>query len=907
MPSPSRLIIIDVSNFIFRAFYAIRPLHAPDGTPVNAVHGILSMFMKMFSVYRPTHILLARDTKGGSFRNQIYDAYKANRSEPPEDLIPQFDLIAQLIEKMELKYAMNDEYEADDIIGSACVQWKDKFDEILIASGDKDLMQFVEGNTKVLDTMKDKIFGPADVFEKMGVRPDQIVDYLSIVGDTSDNVPGMKGIGAKGAAKLLEEYGTLENCIANKDNLKGKKLITAFTDYLDQGLLSKKLVQIVTDVDLHLQPEDTAYKFYPTDDLISYLESLGFKSMLVKLKEIKYQVHQAENQKTEATPSFSISASSSEEVEAVASKSEFITISSKEEFSDLMKKISSHESVALHTEYDSEDKLQREILAAAVTLDEEKTYYVPFYNNTFSKDDLIELLTTVFGNENLEVFSEHSKLDYIYSLVSKIEFKAKMFDIVQAHFILNTGGNHSIENLAGGMGIHLPSFDKKNQHISDIEADLARDFTCARADATWHLATKYKAELAKVELESIYYDIDAKLISVLAAMETEGVRINAEYFKKFESELSTELESIQNKINRHSEKEVNLNSPKQVGEFLFEELALPVVKKTKTGFSTDSEVLEDLASRNISEVPALILQFRELGKILSTYVKAIPQLASEVDGKIHTSFNQHVAQTGRLSSVNPNLQNIPIRSEMGRKVRKGFIATPGNLLLSADYSQVELRLLAHFSEDPVMLKAFQEGADIHAQTASEVLGIPLDKVTSNDRAKAKAVNFGLMYGQSSFGLAKALGISRKDAKDFIDVYFERFSAVKGYLDSLKEKAEAYGYTITYHGRKRFLPDIHSQNRTIKANAERMAINSPIQGTAADIIKIAMINIDQSMKDAGLKSKMLLQVHDELIFEVIESELEQMKQIVRTGMETVVDLKVPLRVDMGIGVNWYDLK
>ncbi|EQC48315.1 DNA-directed DNA polymerase [Bacteriovorax sp. BSW11_IV] len=907
MPSPSRLIIIDVSNFIFRAFYAIRPLHAPDGTPVNAVHGILSMFMKMFSVYRPTHILLARDTKGGSFRNQIYDAYKANRSEPPEDLIPQFDLIAKLIEKMELKYAMNEEYEADDIIGSACVQWKDKFDEILIASGDKDLMQFVEGNTKVLDTMKDKIFGPADVFEKMGVRPDQIVDYLSIVGDTSDNVPGMKGIGAKGAAKLLEEYGTLENCIANKDNLKGKKLITAFTDYLDQGLLSKKLVQIVTDVDLHLQPEDTAYKFYPTDDLISYLESLGFKSMLVKLKEIKYQVHQAENQKTESTPSFSVSASSSEEVEAVVSKSEFITISSKEEFSDILNKISSHESVALHTEYDSEDKLQREILAAAITLDEEKTYYVPFYNNTFSKDDLIELLTTVFCNENLEVFSEHSKLDYIYSLVSKIEFKAKMFDIVQAHFILNTGGNHSIENLAGGMGIQLPSFDKKNQHISDIEADLARDFTCARADATWHLATKYKAELAKVELESIYYDIDAKLISVLAAMETEGVRINAEYFKKFESELSTELESIQNKINRHSEKEVNLNSPKQVGEFLFEELALPVVKKTKTGFSTDSEVLEDLASRNISEVPALILQFRELGKILSTYVKAIPQLASEVDGKIHTSFNQHVAQTGRLSSVNPNLQNIPIRSEMGRKVRKGFIATPGNLLLSADYSQVELRLLAHFSEDPVMLKAFQEGADIHAQTASEVLGIPLDKVTSNDRAKAKAVNFGLMYGQSSFGLAKALGISRKDAKDFIDVYFERFSAVKGYLDSLKEKAEAYGYTITYHGRKRFLPDIHSQNRTIKANAERMAINSPIQGTAADIIKIAMINIDQSMKDAGLKSKMLLQVHDELIFEVIESELEQMKQIVRTGMETVVDLKVPLRVDMGIGVNWYDLK
>jgi DNA polymerase-1 len=394
---------------------------------------------------------------------------------------------------------------------------------------------------------------------------------------------------------------------------------------------------------------------------------------------------------------------------------------------------------------------------------------------------------------------------------------------------------------------------------------------------------------------------------VLAKMEKEGISLNANYLREFEVELANEIKKIETKIFEVSGEEINLNSPKQVGVLLFDKLQLPVLKKTKTGYSTDADVLEELDGMNLSEIPGLLLTHREYGKILSTYVKALPELVNPVTKRIHTNYNLTVAQTGRLSSTNPNLQNIPVKSPMGEKVRKAFIAKPGKILLAADYSQVELRLLAHFSEDPTMLKSFQDDVDIHTQTASEVLGIPLSQVTSRDRSMAKTVNFGLMYGQSSFGLASTLKITRTAAKAYIDRYFARFNSIKTFLDTLKDKAEQTGYAETYHGRKRFLPDIHSQNRTIKAQAERMAINSPIQGTAADIIKIAMINIDAEIEKRQLKSKMLLQVHDELIFEVEEDEIDTMKELVKRGMETVVELKVPLKVEMGFGVNWYDLK
>ncbi len=885
--SKKRLIIVDVSNFIFRAFFAIRPMHAPDGTPTNAVYGMFTMLLKLLADHQPTHLFLARDTKGGSFRNELYEKYKANRSEPPEDLIPQFSLIDKLIQKMNFPTFSHENYEADDIIGSACVQWRDQFDEIYIASGDKDLMQFVGGNIKMLDTMKDKLYTPSDVEEKMGIRPDQIVDYLSIVGDSSDNIPGMKGIGAVGAVKLLKEFGTLENIIAHKDELKGKKVIEAFTDHLDTGLLSKKLVQIVTDIELGHTPEETTIHFYPSNELSDFLKELGFKSALAKIQEMRFAHHMArETDKRVERQSDTPLESEIFNRAAVGLTVEMIEVDEKN-YDEVFQLILETREFSQYILYDNDDIYNRKIQRLYFAMNAERSY-------ALDQNLANSLLQKIWSNKDIEVIGENIKRDYVHSIINKMEFVAKKFDISLAHFNINTSTRHDVDLL---MKEYLQTDLSMNEHLANGQ----------RAQGLFALSQIFKKRMSELELSEIYTTIDLNIIPVLAKMESVGISLNANYLKELELELTAEIKKLETEIFKVAETEINLNSPKQVGGLLFEKLGLPVIKKTKTGYSTDAEVLEELDSMNISSIPGLLLTHREYGKILSTYVKALPELVNPTTKRIHTNYNLTVAQTGRLSSTNPNLQNIPVRSEMGEKVRKAFIAKPGRVLLSADYSQVELRLLAHFSEDPTMLKSFQENVDIHSQTASEVMGIPLTEVTSKERSMAKTVNFGLMYGQSSFGLATTLKISRTEAKAYIDKYFARFSSIKTFLDTLKDKAEQNGYAETLHGRKRFLPDIHSQNRTIKAQAERMAINSPIQGTAADIIKLAMIHIDAEMSERKLKSKMLLQVHDELIFEVEEEELDIMKELVKKAMETVVDLRVPLRVNIGIGVNWYDLK
>ncbi len=890
-----KLIVVDVSNFIFRAFFAIRPLTSPEGVPVNAVYGVLTMFLKLLSQYRPTHILMARDTAGGSFRNEMYDQYKANRTEPPEDLIPQFALIKELIEKMELPYSEDDNYEADDIIGSAVTQWKQDFDEILIASGDKDLMQFVGDNVKMLDTMKDKIYDRNGVFEKMGVYPEQIVDYLSMVGDSSDNIPGMKGIGAKGAAKLLAEHGTLDKCIEVKDEFTGKKLTTAFSEYLEDGLLSRKLIEIVQDVDLKKKAEETQISFYPSDELIAFLEGLGFKSAINKLMDLRKAEFDAQG------------GESSLPVGVLTF--EHKVVNSDKDFSDLLEMIDSVEALAFHTEYSSGDIFRREIASCSLSIDGESSYFIPFGEiSKLSDKHLKKLLKKVWGEKDLEVVSEHWKRDFFFAGHNEFEVLCKPFDTTQVHYILDPGSRHDVVSVAKEyFDYTLEQRPKKDLYLNEMDLESKSKFCGERAAISFRLATQFKTELKEKSLSSLYEELDCPMISILSKMERAGVSVDKKVLKKMENELEEAIGNIQAEIFEHTQEEVNLNSPKQVGELLFTKLELPVIKKTKTGYSTDSSVLETLDAKGISPVPGLILQYRELGKLLSTYVKTLPELVHDEDKRLHTHFNQHVAATGRLSSNNPNLQNIPIRTELGRKVRKAFVAKKGCKLIGADYSQVELRLLAHFSEDPTMVNAFKNGEDIHRQTASEIMGVPLKDVTSEERSKAKAVNFGLMYGQSSFGLAGQLKISRKEAKEYITNYFEKFSSVKGYLDGLKEKAEETGYAITLFGRKRFLPDIKSKNRTVKSMAERVAINSPIQGTAADIIKLAMIRVDKELREQNLKTKLLLQVHDELILEAPEDEVDKVKEIVKKGMEGAVSLSVPLTVDIGVGDDWYELK
>lgn len=879
-----RLIIVDVSNFIFRAFFAIRPLHAADGTPVNAVYGVLSSMYNLITKYNPTHIVIARDTKEGSYRKEIYPEYKANRSEPPDELIPQFALIENLVDLLKLPNIRMPGYEADDIIGSVATQFKDQFDEILIASGDKDLMQFVDGPVKMLDTMKDKTYLREDVLEKMGVYPEQIVDYLSLVGDTSDNIPGVPGIGAKGAANLLAEFQNLETILANRDKIKNKKTQNALIENEDKAHLSKSLVKITTDLKLPLQEEQMVYSLVTSNDLISFLEKMNFKSWLTKLKDFHTD--------DDGFPD-GVFQKAKKEVKDL----EIVALSTVED----LKKNLKNETTAIRAEWSNpEDQLSD--LKSLMFYQGDKVFSIFFSDSSINAADFFKVLEDV----SPLVVSDDMKSLLQSAIISKHTFK-DYFDISQAHFLINPERKHDLETLIEeylGIKIEVP---EGQADLFAAATDEDQKTNAKFVEAIFDIYPVLSEKLKELSVDRPYYDLDLPLLNVLAKMELVGVNLDTKFYQGLEKDFAGELAGIEKEIFAAAGDEINLRSPKQVGELLFEKLKLPVIRKTKTGYSTDAEVLAELVGMDVSPIPAMLLKYRELEKLLSTYVKTLPLIINPKTKKIHTHFQLSNAATGRLSSDHPNLQNIPVRTENGRKLRQGFIASSGRTLLSADYSQVELRILAHFSQDPNMLFAFKNDKDIHKQTASEIFDIPLDKLTKDQRNSAKAINFGLMYGQTSFGLSQTLRISQGEAKKYITNYFEKFSSVKGYLDGLKEKCEETGYAETLFGRKRFLPDIKSSNRQIKAMAERVAINSPIQGTAADIIKLAMINIDKRLSKENLKSEMVLQVHDELIFDVIPSELEAMKSLVREEMENAVSLTVPLKVDMGIGDNWFDLK
>ncbi len=878
-----KLIIIDISNFIFRAFFAIRPLHAPDGTPVNAVYGVLSMLHNLIVKYQPTHILVARDTKEGSFRKEIYPEYKANRSEPPDELVPQFALVDELIKVLGLPEIKAANYEADDIIGSVALQWKNDFDEILIASGDKDLMQFVDGPIKMLDTMKEKTYSREDVKDKMGVYPEQIVDYLSLVGDTSDNIPGVAGIGPKGAQNLLEEFGSLENILQNISSIKNKRSQTALMAGPEKATLSKELVKIVCDLKLKFTYDETAYKLKLTPIVEDFLNRMGFRSWLAKLENFKI-----------ATPT------ADKPVYVAPARTESKTVE-RWTLADFKKYIQGEDVISI-THVCDDELDQRQCWRGMAVATSKATGYL-----VLSSEEA-KTLVDILHEAHALVVCYQSKPILQLAFVADVSPDFKYFDLAQAHFILNPEYRHDLTTITEEfLGYKLSAPSKGQADLFGQESDEALKYQGEKAEAILKLYPILRAKMKEMNVERAYDDLDIPLIKVLAAMELEGVSLDIPFYKQLENEFSTQIDEIEKEVFKVAGDKVNLRSPKQVGELLFEKLQLPVIRKTKTGYSTDAEVLNELVALKVSPIPEFLLRYREVEKLLSTYVKALPLMVSPATKKIHTHFQPSNAATGRLSSDNPNLQNIPVRTENGRKLRKGFIPSEGRILLSADYSQVELRLLAHFSQDKNMLEAFRYDRDIHRQTASEIFDVPLDQVTKDMRNGAKAINFGLMYGQTSFGLSQTLHISQGEAKKYITNYFQKFYSVKSFLDGLKEKAEETGYAETLFGRRRNLPDIKSTNRQVKAMAERVAINSPIQGTAADIIKLAMINIQRILNERKLKSKMILQVHDELIFDVIPEELEEMKVLVQEQMEGAVSLSVALKVEMGSGYNWYDLK
>ena len=876
-----KLIIIDISNYIFRAFFAIRPLHAADGTPVNAVYGVLSMIHNLIVKYQPTHILIARDTKEGSFRKDIYPEYKANRSEPPDDLIPQFPLVDELIQVLGIPEIKMAGYEADDIIGSVATQWKSHFDEILIASGDKDLMQFVDGPVKMLDTMKEKTYSREDVKDKMGVYPEQIVDYLALIGDSSDNIPGVAGIGPKGAQNLLEEFGTLEKIIENVAIIKNKRCQTALQEHHDMAIISQKLARIVIDLKLKFGEGDASYKLQLNAAGEDFLNRMGFRSWLTKLADFK-------------------TAEAKEKSVVVATPIEKKEIS-RWDLAQLKKAIQGEKVIGVSSICD-DDLNQLQCWRGIAVSTPKKLGYIDLAPE--EAKNLLEMLNEL----NPLVVCYQSKPLLQLAMTLGIDPKFEYFDLSQAHFIINPEYRHDLATLTEEfLGFKIEEAKKGQADLFGNSNDEDLKIHGEKAEAILELYPHLRDKMKELGVERPYVELDIPLIKVLAAMELEGVSLDISFYKELEIEFSKQVAEIEAEVMKVAGDKINLRSPKQVGELLFEKLQLPVIRKTKTGYSTDAEVLNELVALNLNPIPELLLRYREIEKLLSTYVKALPLMVNPETKKIHTHFQPSNAATGRLSSDNPNLQNIPVRTENGRKLRRGFIPSAGRTLLSADYSQVELRLLAHFAQDMSMLDAFQNDRDIHRQTAAEVFDVPLAEVSKDMRNSAKAINFGLMYGQTSFGLSQALHISQGDAKKYITNYFKKFHSVKSFLDGLKEKAEETGYAETLFGRKRNLPDIKSTNRQIKAMAERVAINSPIQGTAADIIKLAMINIQRVLKERKLQSKMILQVHDELIFDVVPSELEEMKVLVREHMEGAVSLSVALKVEMGTGNNWYDLK
>ncbi len=885
MSSSHSLIIFDISSFIFRAYYAIRPLHAPDGRPVNAVHGVLAMILKALDKYRPDAVFVAQDSIEKNFRYDIYPEYKANRDGPPDDLIPQFEIIQKLIDLLEIPALSAPGLEADDIIACVATQWASEFRDILIISSDKDLMQLVGDNVKMVDTMKDVVYDREAVKAKLGVYPEQVVDYLSLLGDTSDNIPGMKGIGAKGAAKLLEEYGSLDEAILNKDKFTSKKLLSAFRDHLNDALLSRDLIKVVKNFDLKINAKECHYKLVSSPELIQYLKELGLNSNLNKIEKM---LAESEKKIEEATAEFSFELKSRKNGDKLI--------------------IPEEGEIGLSLIFSGNHDLDAELSSLA--------FFSLELGHWYETEDLCDLFKNLLSHKNLTLIVEFSKELYTYCIKENIEIISRCFDLTQAHFLLDPEKSHLLSSLSS---FYLAKDLRQRGELEKVPGEIL----CERAFVLYELgkgAGPIRRELEQKDLSGIYDLIDGPTQKVLADLEYTGIFLDCNELSKLEKEFTQKLLLIESEIKAEVNKvlgkgafegkadgaALNLRSPKQVSELLFTNLELPIIKKTKTGASTDSEVLEELSLRSESPVPDLILRYRELDKLISTYVKALPELLNPVSKRLHTTFSQHVAATGRLSSVRPNLQNIPVKTESGRRIRKAFIAPPGTYLLGADYSQMELRLLAHFSDDPTMLKAFKNDLDIHAQTAAEVMGIPLKEVSREDRSRAKAVNFGLMYGQSSFGLSRVLKISQGEAKEYITKYFERFSRVKTFLDSLKEKCAEKGYAETAFGRKRPIPDIHAKNRNIKANAERVAVNSPIQGTAADIIKKAMIGIYGELKEKKLKSKMLLQVHDELIFEVFAEEVEIMKSLVKKNMESVFLMKIPLKVDLAVANNWFDL-
>jgi DNA polymerase-1 len=879
----NKLFVIDASNYLYRAYFAIRKMTNPKGASTNALFGFIRSLQKLMKDFQPTHLVCVFDGPNNKkSRTEIFKDYKAHRTAMPEDLVPQINLARQYCEFAGIPLLQIAEVEADDTIGSIA-KWGEKQNiSTYLCSSDKDLCQLVSDRVFVLNTFKENLIIDRKGVESIyGIRPEQVVDYLAIMGDASDNIPGVAGCGPKTASELLKKFQSLQTILEKPEILESQKLIEKFKTHREVALISQKLATIQTNVTIPHDPLFYQIKEMKVDKLQELFSEMDF---LTLLKEIIPQKAILEK------------------------KTPYLLVEDEETLKKIVLELSSKTEIAVDTETTSVEPMLAKVVGIGLGTGPKTIYYIPL-NHKIPADKVLFHLKPLLENPLISFIGHNIKYDMHTLLNHGIEIKNPGFDTMLASYLLNAQSNrHNLDTLTlekfGHSKIPIENLIGKKGQISmmDVPHKMVADYCGEDVDYTLRLKEVFEKELKERSLWKLFTAMEMPLLPILFRMERHGIYIDTEVLSKLSSEFHTQLEVLVKKIYASSGEEFNINSPKQLSQILFEKLHIPPPgKKTLTGYSTNAEVLEELAGAY--PIVDLVLEYRTLEKLRSTYIDALPEQINPNTHRIHSTFNQSGTATGRLSSTNPNLQNIPIRRPEGKKIREAFKPQPGWSFLSCDYSQIELRLLAHFCEDPHLIAAFKNNEDIHRSCASMVFGIPLTEVTDEMRSKAKAVNFGLIYGQQAFGLSKQLGISVKEAASFIDIYFKQYPTVKNFLEKCKEEARKTGRATTLFGRERLLPDILSKNGMLKSQAERLAVNAPIQGTQADIIKMAMIAIDQKFIEQKRGDFLVLQIHDELIFECPDDGIKESAQIISGIMEEICPLKVPLRVDISFGKNW----
>ena len=924
--APNPLVLVDGSSYLYRAFHAFPPLTNSAGEPTGAMYGVLNMLKSLISQVQPSHIAVVFDAKGKTFRDEMFEQYKSHRPPMPDDLRKQIQPLHDIIRALGIPLLVIEGVEADDVIGTLAVAASKANQKVLISTGDKDMAQLVDDNIMLINTMNNTLLDCEAVIEKYGIPPELIIDYLALMGDSADNIPGVAGVGEKTALGLLQGIGSMAEIYANLDKVAelpirgAKKLGDKLLAEKEMADLSYRLATIKTDVALDITPEQLTLGASNNDQLTEYFGRYEFKRWLNEVMHGADSITNNNEQPTkinhyQATPALAQD-NSDEALPAIQIDcSRYETLLTEADLNRWVEKLKQAKLFALDTETDNLDYMAANLVGISFALENGEAAYLPLQLDylgapkTLEKTTALTLLKPVLENSAIQKVGQNFKYDLTIFARNDIDVQGVAFDTMLESYVLNSTGRHNMDDLAKRyLGHQTISFEEiagkgKNQlTFNQIPLEKAAEYAAEDADVTMKLQQVLWEKLSKEPtLEKLFKEMELPLLGVLSRMERRGVLIDSDALFLQSNEIANRLSELEKQAYVLAGQPFNLASTKQLQEILFDKLGLPVIQKTPKGApSTNEEVLEELAFSH--ELPKVLVEHRGLSKLKSTYTDKLPQMVNPQTGRVHTSYHQAVTATGRLSSSDPNLQNIPIRNEEGRRIRQAFIAREGFTVVAADYSQIELRIMAHLSQDQGLINAFTQGKDIHRSTGAEIFGVSLDEVTSEQRRNAKAINFGLIYGMSAFGLSRQLGIGRADAQSYMDLYFKRYPGVQTFMHDIREKAKAQGYVETLFGRRLYLPDINSSNGMRRKAAERVAINAPMQGTAADIIKRAMIQLDQKLQNDP-DIAMIMQVHDELVFEVRSEKVAFYSDLIKTQMESAADLVVPLIVDVGQGTNW----